>query len=50
MALMDQSGCVAMDERSATTCPVSLVTQKNRWKQGGGHFFAHSTNARKSKR
>ena len=49
-ALMDQNGSVAMAASNAITCPVSLVTQNNRWKQGDGHFFAHSTNARKKKR
>ena len=34
MALTEQSGCVAIDARSAITCPVSLLAWKNRRKQG----------------
>ena len=49
-ALMAPNGCAVMVARSAFTSPVSLVTQKNRWKEGGGHFFAISTNAGKNER
>ena len=50
MASMAPNGCTVMAARSAFTSPVSLVTEKKRWKEGGGHFFALSTNARKNKR
>ena len=40
--LMDPNGSVAM---AAITCPVSLVTQNKRWKQGGDHSYAHSISA-----
>ena len=50
MALMDQNGSVAMAASNAITCPVSLVTQNNRWKQGDGHSDAHSVSAGNNKR
>ena len=49
-ALMDQNGSVAMVVRNAITCPASLVTQNNRWKQGGGYSYAHSISAENNKR
>ena len=45
--LMDQNGSVAMAVRNASD---TLVTQNNRWKQGGGHSCAHSISAGNSKR
>ena len=50
MALMDPNGSVAMATRNAITCPMSLVTQNNIWKKGGGHFYAHSISAGNNKR
>ena len=34
--LMDPNGCAVMAARSVFTSPVLLVTQNNRWNQGGG--------------